>query len=298
MIVHHCPVAQPILGARAGAVRHEADYYRHPELGRSTYDPHSDGERRLLLVVGRRPILNMRPEVAPSAIATMWQFPRRPLLVDWLDAERLRVRRRRPTTTCTARASRCSTRYSVVLTGSHPEYWSERMLDALEDYVAEGGRADVHGRQRLLLGRLVAPGEAVRDGGPQVRGRHRAPGRRSPGEYYLTRAASGAGSGAPGRPPQKLSGVGFTSEGFDFCGPTGGCPTRSTRRAAWIFDGVGDDEVIGDFGLARRRRRRARDRALRPRPRHAAARAAAGHRDGLSDNYPGVHEDILFNYPA
>ena len=27
-----------------------------------------------------------------------------------------------------------------MITGSHPEYWSERALDALEGYVAEGGR--------------------------------------------------------------------------------------------------------------------------------------------------------------
>ena len=30
--------------------------------------------------------------------------------------------------------------YRVVLTGTHPEYWTERMLDGLEEYLASGGR--------------------------------------------------------------------------------------------------------------------------------------------------------------
>ena len=28
----------------------------------------------------------------------------------------------------------------VVITGTHPEYWSEQMLDALEEYLTTGGR--------------------------------------------------------------------------------------------------------------------------------------------------------------
>ena len=30
--------------------------------------------------------------------------------------------------------------YRCVVTGTHPEYYSERMLDATEDYIAGGGR--------------------------------------------------------------------------------------------------------------------------------------------------------------
>ena len=30
--------------------------------------------------------------------------------------------------------------YRCVMSGTHPEYYSERMLDATEDYIAEGGR--------------------------------------------------------------------------------------------------------------------------------------------------------------
>ena len=30
--------------------------------------------------------------------------------------------------------------YKVVVTGTHPEYWTEQMLDGLEGYLADGGR--------------------------------------------------------------------------------------------------------------------------------------------------------------
>ena len=29
--------------------------------------------------------------------------------------------------------------YNVVVTGSHPEYWAQQMLDALQRYLHEGG---------------------------------------------------------------------------------------------------------------------------------------------------------------
>jgi N,N-dimethylformamidase len=53
-----------------------------------------------------------------------------------------------------------------------------------------------------------------------------------------------------GRPPQRLVGVGFTSQG-----PFDGSyyrrrPASRDPRVAWIFEGVLPDEVLGDFGLS------------------------------------------------
>ena len=62
--------------------------------------------------------------------------------------------------------------YAVVLTGCHPEYYSREMLDALDGHLGARRPAHVHGRQRLLLARLV-PGRATRpDRGAARRGRH------------------------------------------------------------------------------------------------------------------------------
>ena len=101
----------------------------------------------------------------------------------------------------------------------------------------------------------------------------------NPGElYHQTSAERGGLWRLRGRPPQKLTGVGFTTEGFDFCRPyrrharlvpqDGGVDLRGHRRRR------------GDRRLRARARRcrRAGDGALRPQPRHASARPAAGHR--------------------
>ena len=71
-----------------------------------------------------------------------------------------------------------------------------------------------------------------------------------PGEYY--HALDGNYGGLwrrNGRPPQRLSGVGFTSQG-DFEGSYyRRRPDAEDARAAWIFEGV-DDDVLGNFGLS------------------------------------------------
>ena len=71
-----------------------------------------------------------------------------------------------------------------------------------------------------------------------------------PGEYY--NAFDGNYGGLwrrSGRPPQKLSGLGFTSQGqFE------GTYYRRTEESyapdlVWLFDGIGE-EILGDFGFS------------------------------------------------
>ena len=45
--------------------------------------------------------------------------------------------------------------YRAVLNGTHNEYTSERMMDATEDYLADGGRLLYLGGKRLLLVRRL-----------------------------------------------------------------------------------------------------------------------------------------------
>ena len=51
-----------------------------------------------------------------------------------------------------------------------------------------------------------------------------------------------------GRPPNTLTGVGFTAQGFDVGAPYHRHAESYDPRARFIFTGV-DDERIGDFGL-------------------------------------------------
>jgi N,N-dimethylformamidase len=50
-----------------------------------------------------------------------------------------------------------------------------------------------------------------------------------------------------GRAPQALVGVGFTSQGFDKNAPYYRQPGSFDPRVAFIFDGIGPDELIGNF---------------------------------------------------
>jgi N,N-dimethylformamidase len=50
-----------------------------------------------------------------------------------------------------------------------------------------------------------------------------------------------------GLPPQRIVGVGFTAQGFDRNSPFRRMPGSFDPRAAFIFEGIGADELIGDF---------------------------------------------------
>ena len=138
--------------------------------------------------------------------------------------------------------------YRVVVTGTHPEYWSAQMLDALEAYLAHGGRVMYLGGNGFFW---VTSFHSERPHVIEVRRWH---GTRAweaePGEYYQ---ASTGELGGPwrsrGRPTQQILGVGFASQGFDHSLPFKRLPGSFDSRAAFIFEGVGKDEPIGDFGL-------------------------------------------------
>jgi N,N-dimethylformamidase len=138
--------------------------------------------------------------------------------------------------------------YAAVVTGGHPEYTSEEMLDALAAYIGSGGHLAYLGGNgfywvttvtedspRLLEVRRGRSGSRTWTGEPGEG--HHSTG--EPGGHWVDR----------GRAPQALVGVGFCAQGG---GPGAGydrTPDSEDPRAAFIFDGIGRDETIGDFGL-------------------------------------------------
>jgi N,N-dimethylformamidase len=52
-----------------------------------------------------------------------------------------------------------------------------------------------------------------------------------------------------GHAPQKVAGTGFTAQGFDRAEPYRRTAASHDPRVAFVFEGIGSDEVIGDFGL-------------------------------------------------
>ncbi len=70
----------------------------------------------------------------------------------------------------------------------------------------------------------------------------------APGEHHHSLTGEPGGLWRfRGFAPQELTGVGFTAQGFDFNSPYKRMPGSFDPRAAFIFDGVGKDEIIGDF---------------------------------------------------
>jgi N,N-dimethylformamidase len=217
-----------------------------PAWGRSAYDYHVDG-RGVQYSTWRRPILNLRPDYRHE-FGSVWQFPADLHLVDWLTVKGFAFD---VITDHDLQAEGASllARYAVVLSPSHAEYTSSQMLDAYEDYFASGGRGMYLGANGFYWITSQHPEKPwlieVRKGetGDQAwRGR--------PGElFHSTTGERGGLWRMRARAPQKIWGTGYTSHGLDVSAPYHQLPDAGDPRVAFIFDGIGPQEIIGNFGL-------------------------------------------------
>lgn len=232
--------ANPIFGDGMPENSNDAFLALHPELGNSTYDLHSD--RSGVAYSSRlRPVTNMKPgDNRP------WGFPADCNILSWLnqigqpfdvitdeDLHRHGQDLLRP--------------YRAVITGSHPEYHSTEMLDGIEGWLEDGGRL------MYLGGNGFYWRVGFRDDLPGALEVRRAEdGTRAwiaePGEYYQSFNGEYGGLWRRiGRAPNRLVGVGFAAQGFDKSGHYRRASGADNPRAAFIFEGIGD-EVLGDFG--------------------------------------------------
>jgi N,N-dimethylformamidase len=206
----------------------------------SLYAHHSDGpgftySSRL------RPITNMRPKLVTR---NPWQFMADTHLVDWLDVKGFAVDVFTDEDLHFEGAALLKP-YKVVLTGTHPEYTSPNEHDALHSYLDHGGRVMYLGGNGFYWVTIPDPkGRFVevrrRDGTEAWQG--------APGESHHSLTGEPGGLWRfRGHPPQEMVGVGFTAQGFDRNSPYKRTEGSFDPRAAFIFEGVGQDELIGDF---------------------------------------------------
>lgn len=272
----------------------------HREYGASCYDSHTDGSG-VCYSSRLRPILNMQPKHI-SALgghgSSLWQFNADTHITDWLEAmgyefdvitdEDLHYQ-----------GFALLKPYRVILTGSHPEYHSRQMWDAMMAYQQQGGRLmymGANGWYWRIAYHPEVPGliEVRRnEGGIRTWAAES-------GEYYHSFTGEYGGLWRhQGRPPQMLAGTGFTAQGFDISAPYRRLPDSFNPRAAFIFAGIGEDEIVGDFGLigggaAGLELDRA-DRQLGTPP-HALVLATS--QGGHTDVYLVVSEELLATYPG
>lgn len=219
----------------------------HPELGYSIYDKHSDGSG-INYSSWKRPILNMRPKHRYWVTGAPRHFAADLYVTDWLEAKEYE---HDIVTDHDLHQDGLSAilEYKVVITGSHPEYWTEPMQDAIKNYLANGGKLIYLGGNGFYWVTAVNPEQPhlveVRRGYSSSR-----TWTSHPAELHL--ASTGEKGGIwrfRGRSPNELVGVGFAAQGWSKKAPGyKRLPDSYDPRAAFIFDGV-DDELIGDFGL-------------------------------------------------
>lgn len=225
----------------------DAQLARNREFGKSLYDKHADGSG-VAYASFLRPLLTMRfdyvnaTQDGPRHLSIDMFVPAwlRHLGIEFdvisdhaLDAEGRAV----------------LDGYDVVLTGSHPEYHSETMLDALQDHVDSGHHLMYLGGNGFywVTGRSSHRPHVI-----EVRRGHAATRTWTglPGEDQLS--VSGTVGGLwrhRGRAPNVLAGVGMTAQGWDQA--SGFIRTLESRDEshAFIFEGV-EEEIIGASGLA------------------------------------------------
>jgi N,N-dimethylformamidase len=211
------------------------------DFGISLYDRHRDGSGGVYSS-WHRPILNTRPKRA------LWNFNADLHVVDWLTEtgqhfdiitdDRIH-----------AEGIDLLHGYRCVVTGSHPEYHSTEMLDAFDAYLQQGGRLMYLGGNGFywrVATHADLPGVIeVRRGEAGTRCFELPPGER----FHSFTGAFGGLWRSNGRAPQALVGVGFVTEGFDENSYFVRTEGSFDPRAQFIFEGIGRDEKIGDFGV-------------------------------------------------
>jgi N,N-dimethylformamidase len=220
--------------------REDVFLQENPGYGLSVYDKHSD-ETGVVFSSRLRPIFNMRPKTG------LWSFNADTHVTDWLEAmgqaydvvtdEDLHQE-----------GVAAIADYRVVITGAHPEYWSTDMWDAMVAYQHRGGRLMYLGGNGFYW-RI-----AYSDDLPGVIELRRAEGgmryqQTEPGEYYQSFNGELGGLWRRlGAPPNTLVGSGTVATGFDSASYYRRTEDSQDPRAKFIFEGIGDDEIIGDFG--------------------------------------------------
>jgi len=233
--------------------RHHAFLQEHPELGFSFYEVHGDGSG-VFYASRNRPVVDFQPGVKGflgGLGSNVWQFAADTHITGWLHAigtsydvitdedlhrDGLALLRR----------------YRVVVTGSHPEYHSEPMLDALQGFLDRGGRLMYLGGNGFYWRISFSEHEpgviecrrseaGIRPWEPGIGQFHHA----FTGEYGGLWRRNGRSSGA-------LAGVVMSSQGFDVSEAYVLTPAAGHSRASFLFDGIDPTagRGFGSFGLA------------------------------------------------
>lgn len=229
--------------------RQDLEISARRDFGLSLYDSHSDGTG-VCYSSTARPVLNCDPTYRFWLFGGPVHLGEDLYLLDWLDrlgydydilTDHL----------LDEEGAAALAGYRAVLTGSHPEYASARMLDALEGHVQGGGGLMYLGGNGFYWVTSVSPHEPhfieIRRGTSGGRAWESAPGE----GCHSTTGEPGGLWRHRGRPPNRLFGVGFSAQGADDHAPgyRRVVPPGPDQEWDFVFAGVEDEQAIGTEGL-------------------------------------------------
>ena len=205
------------------------------------YDNHSDGSG-VCYASRLRPFMRMGPR------EELWQYNADTHITDWLEEQAIAF----DVVTdddLNEQGAALLNRYDCVMTTTHPEYYSKQMVDGVLGYQQQGGRFVYMGGNGFywrVAYHPMLPGV--------IEMRRAEDGMRSwiaePGEYHMSFTGELSGLWRRnGIPPEAVCGTGFSAQGFNFGRPYQRTQASFDTRVTWMFDGIGEDELIGDFGL-------------------------------------------------
>lgn len=215
------------------------------EFGRSCYDTHCDGTP-VRYSSRRRPVINIRPGYPNWLTGSYQHFAADMHIVEWLEKsaggyhvatdEDLHLE-----------GLELLKKYKVIVTGSHPEYWTRHGRAILNAYLKAGGRLMYLGGNGFYW---VTSHDAERPWIIEVRRDNTGTRCWDAPHGERTHAATAEQGGIwknRGRGPHALVGVGFSAEGW-----SKGSGYRRQKASyegpgAVFFRGV-NEELVGDFG--------------------------------------------------
>lgn len=237
----HVAVDPELLGSLPSS-RPPQDMYVAEQRLNSTYDVHRTDGSGVAYISRLLPQVHVRPKFN-WANGSPHQFNADLYLVDWLEEKGF------PHDILTDEAlhhegSDLLMPYNVVVTGTHPEYWSGAMLDALENYLTNGGRVMYMGGNGFYWVTSVHPHA------PHVCEVRKYGGTRTwtaePEErHHSTSGEQGGTWRDRGRTPHKTLGIGFAGQGFGTNASYKRAEASYSGPLANLFDGI-EGDVFGD----------------------------------------------------
>jgi len=231
-----------------GANPHNPDDY--PVYGKSTYNFHPDGTGTSISS-RLRPVLTHRSgylTFMDNAGSGLRHFSADSHLLNWFEDSYIDFDVITDEDLDNEGLSLISS-YSTIITGSHPEYHTARMLDCLQSYRDQGGKFIYLGGNGFYwkITRIPSlPGVIeLRRAEGGIRAWATAPGE----SYHQLDGEYGGLWRRNGRPPQKLAGVGFSAQGLFEGSYYRRMPDSYKLEADWVFEGV-TEEKLGDYGLS------------------------------------------------